>query len=1093
MTFPLVILARFNVPMADDYCFASQIRVVGFFRAQWEYYTTTYGRYTALALLSLNPMVLSSRYLWFAHVFPLILILALATAFYSLFRAVTEEESRIEPVALTALAMVAYVSQMPSVFQGLYWWSSACCFDVGSILSGFAAAALIRSFNDADRARMSRAPIVAAICGALAMGTNEVTTLNLNLILVCFVASRWKTVRLAPRLWRIITVWEIATILALFAPGNLKKFGYSFGMSPVAAVRHAVIDATNLVQQWSSAGPLLALTIVAICIWSRPIPSRGVPSTMQMLAASIALMWFVVFMDEAFMNKSVGVGPHPLRAMNTMYFAFLFFWGCMTRAAAVAITHIAPLWPRWSIVRATAAVVALGIASLRILSMPRSNVVVAYQDLLSGRASAYAAQMKDRFRRIASASVVQVPPLTVAPTTIMTPSFDITEDIQNVINGCSAGYFGLRGLVVTNDETLMRIQALATKYVPPHEPVFMYAPSPMARAMFEPLRGHVREFLIAHPFMIQVRAPEAPFVYIFWDVRDSGRAEIQQWRALGKTIAVNDRFGLLQISSQRYLTNMPNIVRVLTDEVDRRIASSRSDPFLAALLIDEYAWMRSSLPHLYERIRRLHEESLAPIADSGVPVGQYATLNAYRWTAPTTGVAEVDLLFRCTAASSEDLRVLIHAVAPPEERKSLPLDRQQLGWDDWSFEPAVPTSKWKRGEFVLVRHTVATKLKDPQMKFGLVSSTMGVIGVVEADEIASRMNALAEVEPRLEAARSDPFALWSLLQEYEWTRTRMPALHARIAKAYETAVPSIGAAGVPLRHDITLHAFRFRPRGDGKADIYVAFRSQTPIQENDMIVVHAIAIADEVSDLPASRQQYRYDDWSFAPQPATSTWKAGEISIAHTTVATKLVHPQLKFGLASPTKGVLGTVEATQIAAVADARAIVRKCLNAPDADVFTTWALLRRYAPLRQQLPDIVENVERAYRAQIAHVSPETLKVTADVSLHGYKWLPPEHGMATLFLLFRTDTPIAENDMLVVHATPKADELPNLPDSRKQYRYDDWSFPPDPATSTWKPMEYTIVQTVIATKLRHPDLRIGLASPTKGVLGIVDLPINAK
>src|SRR6266700_3348603 len=67
---PLLVLARFNAWVADDYCYAIGVRASGFLVSQWLYYMNTFGRYAAQALISLNPIVLSSRFLWFVHVFP---------------------------------------------------------------------------------------------------------------------------------------------------------------------------------------------------------------------------------------------------------------------------------------------------------------------------------------------------------------------------------------------------------------------------------------------------------------------------------------------------------------------------------------------------------------------------------------------------------------------------------------------------------------------------------------------------------------------------------------------------------------------------------------------------------------------------------------------------------------------------------------------------------------------------------------------------------------------------------------------------------------------------------------------------------------
>src|SRR5260370_41089198 len=71
---PFVLLAPFNRPIVDDFLFAKMRAVLGYWPAQWIYYTTIYGRYTALAVISLNPMTFGPRYIWFLQITPFVIM-----------------------------------------------------------------------------------------------------------------------------------------------------------------------------------------------------------------------------------------------------------------------------------------------------------------------------------------------------------------------------------------------------------------------------------------------------------------------------------------------------------------------------------------------------------------------------------------------------------------------------------------------------------------------------------------------------------------------------------------------------------------------------------------------------------------------------------------------------------------------------------------------------------------------------------------------------------------------------------------------------------------------------------------------------------
>ena len=275
---PFFILSFFNHPAYDDFAEAVRTASHGYWGAQKDLYVNWTGRYFSSFLLTLaNPLT----YDWAngVRVTPVLFLLGIWGGVYALFRWLTIGlDSRKYSGWFAGAILLVYLSVMPNVFQGFYWFTGAVVYQTGNLLLLLL---LVGSYQFMRPRQYGAKWLWGLLTAGSAVGvaaTNEIALLQLLMVLgLCLVVSLYQR-RRAWRWWSWLLLLSAgAALLALLAPGNfvrVQTLQVPNAHSLVYSVPRALFSTLNLLS--SPAVWFALLTIVLAWLpWGISVAKAG--------------------------------------------------------------------------------------------------------------------------------------------------------------------------------------------------------------------------------------------------------------------------------------------------------------------------------------------------------------------------------------------------------------------------------------------------------------------------------------------------------------------------------------------------------------------------------------------------------------------------------------------------------------------------------------------------------------------------------------------------------------------------------------------------------------------------------------------------
>lgn len=467
MLVPMLVVARYNVPCADDYHYgastyhtwqathslAAVLRAAG--EKVAERYVNWQGTYSAIFLMALQPAVFGNGF--YALVpFLTLGMLAAGTCFFclSLFTKLLGA-SRWQALVLALVWLGIDTQLLPSAVQGFYWYNGAIfyTFFFGVQLLYFGL--LARYVAARHAARRRSAAFLTGLCalGLFLGGGNLVTAFGTLLVLVCVLCL---LAIMKSRQWRALLL-PLAFLLAGFlvsvcAPGNSVRQQSESGEplpAPLAVLR-AVQEAA--VQFWKPRTVLvvLALVFLAPVLWNAAAAARirfrwplfFLVLTFGLYAAQFCPTWYAL--------KQAG----PDRLLDIIFYS-AFFWMAVNLFYFLGWLQ-RRLWAengavpqgRYTIgfVAVTAALLAVSCFAMR--DMLNFTSIQALNALRTGQAQQYHSEFCARVEVLEDAAVADavLQPYSVHPRILYFD--DATPDAANWRNEAMADYYGKHSVIV---------------------------------------------------------------------------------------------------------------------------------------------------------------------------------------------------------------------------------------------------------------------------------------------------------------------------------------------------------------------------------------------------------------------------------------------------------------------------------------------------------------------------------------------------------------------------------------------------------------------------------------------------------------------
>lgn len=435
---PFVVIAYFNQPSGDDFCYIAKAQNLGFWNAQIDWYIGWSGRYLSSAILSLNPLRGENLYIY--KLLPVLIIGGLYVSIVNLVSLFFERLIKKDILKVSAVILAVYLSIMPNISEGVYWFAGSITYQLSNIISVFLFYNIIKLLRF-NRVKNLGYAIVFTI---LLMGTNETTMVIVDFVLgSIFFYKSISDKKIHYQLLCIALVALLCSLVVALAPGNFVRGGFfpekhQLFSSVFNSFKSLIISTIK----WS---PLL-ISLVYLFYNYLKKNVIGISSKLLNVNPILVLIVICVFSLFGFFISYWSMGiPPPSRTVNIMCFYYIIGFIYIT----LIILFKFEMKDKYFVLMNSNIKYFLIVLVFGYLGRV-SNVRIVYADLLLGRAYEYDLELTERYKVIQScqSDICQVLKLSNTPATLFVS--DITTDAENWRNECYKSYFSEKEIVIKN-------------------------------------------------------------------------------------------------------------------------------------------------------------------------------------------------------------------------------------------------------------------------------------------------------------------------------------------------------------------------------------------------------------------------------------------------------------------------------------------------------------------------------------------------------------------------------------------------------------------------------------------------------------------
>ncbi len=423
---PLLIIAKYNRPCADDYDYAlltheavenSQggAKIMNVIKAAWQtdinYYNSWQGLYTSAFLLSLQPAI------WGEKLYSLTTFIVLGICYLFLLGSVYIlnkhflKKSFLFCLVSSFTLLTILVLLLPSPNEGLYWYNGAMNYTPWFFASIFDACLLIEIGYSKNKIAKIILIIISSILAFIISGANHVTAFANILILsfaTIYLLFKKRYYSLAPL---IMALGGFGIMIV--APGTASRQGAFVKQTVITTILETIKHVYQLLGSWISLAWFLSLIIITPIVIQIAYLNKNKNISLKHLIGAILVMFLIIcgmFCVPYYAMGSFGTG----RLTNVVWMAFMvcswiiyiLIWEFLNKEKYVNINKF------------NSAKVKLGMNILSCLALialfvlpingQESNSLIAYHELRNKTAYYYGKQMDERIKLYNDKSLEEV-------------------------------------------------------------------------------------------------------------------------------------------------------------------------------------------------------------------------------------------------------------------------------------------------------------------------------------------------------------------------------------------------------------------------------------------------------------------------------------------------------------------------------------------------------------------------------------------------------------------------------------------------------------------------------------------------------------
>lgn len=443
---PLFFISFFNNPGSDDFDLSYESQVEPYWSLQIRRYFEWSGRYFSNGLISLDPLTYNDYY--FFKIVPIILLLLFIYSLYVFISCLQLNITKLKKQVFVGFFLFVYIYKMPSVCEGFYWIPGSITNQLPEILALFFYSLLLRYYQSKNIIYL----LLSAIVLFATMGCNEITVIILllfNLFLLLYNYYLFK--KLSKPLAFILILTIIFAGIEILAPGNsVRSSNLIIKHQFIYSVLKSVQVSFSFITTWIPIITLCCLFFIEdlIQLIDEKINKKYIVSPIFSLALVFIIVYAGIFPGMWSLNSRP-----PDRTVNTIYFFFIFAYLYFI----ITLIHYLFNIKKINFVYHKNIKICIGIIIL-LNFVSNNNIVLAYHDLLSGKAYKYNKEMRTRFELIKKCKQPDcvLPELINKPPTIYnTVDMGLTTDKNNWKNMEMSRYFRKRSIIIKPNDSII--------------------------------------------------------------------------------------------------------------------------------------------------------------------------------------------------------------------------------------------------------------------------------------------------------------------------------------------------------------------------------------------------------------------------------------------------------------------------------------------------------------------------------------------------------------------------------------------------------------------------------------------------------------
>lgn len=396
MIIPFLILFLFNHPTTEDFYYEEMVNVSGFWDAQRFFYKFWGGRYLYYAMISTNPLVIKSIFLYNLYAL-IVMLLFFITFYYFISEFIRNSITKAEKILLTISILFLFCHSMPSTAQGFYWLGAALNYSIPMMLMMIFFISYHRQSFNGNRTLMRSAYLI--FLSIAIAGFNEITGVIFFILIAGLMIRDYILYKKIDNVLIAIFLFLIICFYVSFnAPGNnLRGSRYLQDQNFVFSLENSFIFLYRHLLSWTFFSPIIPVTVLMFPVLFKLINSKVTDSKIYSVSPVYCLIFFSIFLYTGtfIMFWSTGIEPYD-RVLNPLYFIFLLGW------FYGVVLFFRRIKGRFDITKAAIPkfVYAAALALLLMFMVIDNNIRTAYSDLFSGNAKSYSESLNTRYETL---------------------------------------------------------------------------------------------------------------------------------------------------------------------------------------------------------------------------------------------------------------------------------------------------------------------------------------------------------------------------------------------------------------------------------------------------------------------------------------------------------------------------------------------------------------------------------------------------------------------------------------------------------------------------------------------------------------------